>query len=294
MAEAAQPAQGREQGVILGQRPAPRTRAFTFTYNNPPDDVYATLVTTFTVARASKWCFQLEQGAQHTQHIQGVVYFPNGRSLSSVRQLLPGCHIECCKNWIASVIYCSKLEGRLQPPEMKNCAIPNRKRKRDDAEPAVDPSVKFEEELQFPLKDWQQEVLDLYDIEPDDRTIWWYTGILGGEGKTKLARYMCLRYSDVLYLSGKAADMKHCVANFVRLTKKSPKMIIVNLPRTLSDVGIPTIITGLEQIKDACFFSGKYESTQCIYKYCHVVVFANIMPPDGSLSADRIRYKEVQ
>jgi len=71
-----------------------RSRAFVFTWNNYPDN-YAGLLDAIPV----RYIVAGEEiaPATGTPHLQGYVYFPNARTETSVRRLLPGCHIEVAR-----------------------------------------------------------------------------------------------------------------------------------------------------------------------------------------------------
>lgn len=83
-----------------------RSRAFTFTWNNYPDehqDCLDALVPRY-VCYGYEW-------APHTgtPHLQGYLYFDNARTLRSVRQQLPGLHVVVSKGTPAeNITYCSK------------------------------------------------------------------------------------------------------------------------------------------------------------------------------------------
>uniref|UniRef100_UPI004049B2EE hypothetical protein n=7 Tax=Pseudomonadati TaxID=3379134 RepID=UPI004049B2EE len=45
--------------------------------------------------------------------------------------------------------------------------------------------------------------------------------------------------------------------------------------------------TGIEEVKNGCFFSSKYESEMVLYNSPHIIVFANEEPTYHKLSSDR-------
>lgn len=84
-----------------------RKRCWCFTQNNhTEDDVNKIVDTNF------GYVMQEETGKNGTSHLQGVIKYPNAVRFSTVKKLLPKAHIEVCKNWVASIQYCSKVESR--------------------------------------------------------------------------------------------------------------------------------------------------------------------------------------
>lgn len=89
-----------------------KTRNYCFTWNNPSEDAPITIRDI-----GARYCiYQLEEGEAGTPHLQGLLIFKSQKSFSSVKLLLPLCHLEQCRNVAASIKYCSKEEGRLEPP----------------------------------------------------------------------------------------------------------------------------------------------------------------------------------
>lgn len=63
-----------------------------------------------------------------------------------------------------------------------------------------------------------------------------------------------------------------------------PKTILMNIPR--SKTGFVSY-TGIEEIKDMFFYSGKYEGGQVCGPQPHVIVMANAEPEFEKMSDDR-------
>lgn len=82
-----------------------RNRNFVFTWNNYPADAEHILR-----GKQSRYmAFGREVGANGTPHLQGMVCFANARTARSVRNSLPGCHIEIMRGTpTQSRTYCSK------------------------------------------------------------------------------------------------------------------------------------------------------------------------------------------
>ena len=216
-----------------------------------------------------KYCWQLEQGASGTPHIQGVLRFSNARSFSSLKNQCPEVHWEVARSLKQCVDYCSKIKTRIGPTKIKGFEIPEEVIVMDDAD----------------LEEWQTDIINIIDCEPDKRTIYWFWESRGGIGKTEFCKYLCVkRDPDVIYLSGKAGDQKHCIAKYVEDHKRGPKVVVYDYPRTSENY---ISYQALEEVKNGIFFSGKYESGMCVYNSPHVICFANFPPRIHAPSADR-------
>lgn len=137
---------------------------------------------------------------------------------------------------------------------------------------------------------WQQRIIDICKSEPDDRTIYWFWETKGAVGKTTLAKYIVKNF-NALVVSGKASDMKCAIARQVEETGTAYDVVILNVPRSIERKFIS--YTGLEEIKDGLFFSGKYESGMVVTDNPHVIVFANEPPETDKMSADRWHVEEL-
>lgn len=81
-----------------------RSRNWVFTLNNFDTNDIELLKN----IQGCKLIFQSEVGKSGTPHLQGAISFNNATHFSSMKKLLPKAHIEKCKNWKASIKYCSK------------------------------------------------------------------------------------------------------------------------------------------------------------------------------------------
>jgi len=129
--------------------------------------------------------------------------------------------------------------------------------------------------------DWQRDIIETCDREPDGRKINWYWEKKGNVGKTELAKHLYLKHgNDMIYVNGKAADVKCAIAG----CERKPKIIIFGIPRQNEEYVSYAV---LEEVKDGIFFSGKYESGMVVFPTPHIFVFANFAPDTSKLSADR-------
>jgi len=259
-----------------------RHRGFVITLNNYSEEEYMNILELCHTDTSTKWIFGKEIGKKcGTPHLQGFIYFKNARSWNNMKKLLPDrCHIEGSKgNCEDNYIYCSK-EGNFETNiEPKNKAIEISKFKKLVLK-------KYENVI---WKKWQQDILDKCNEIPDDRTINWYYDHDGNIGKSFLAKYLLLR-KNVTIVSGKNNDIKFGVKCFINeyekiCTDDEPIIIIIiDIPRSMNDF---VSYSAIEEIKNGCFFSGKYESDSCIFPNPHVFCFSNNLPEVKKLSNDR-------
>jgi len=134
------------------------------------------------------------------------------------------------------------------------------------------------------LYPWQQELVNMIDTTPDPRQIHWYVDFEGAKGKTFLAKSLCMKDSSILYITGKAADMKYGIASYMISQEQSPTTILVDLSRSQENF---VSYQGIEEIKNGIFYNTKYESSMCVFDIPHVIIFANFEPDQSKLSTDR-------
>lgn len=233
-----------------------KSRSWAFTWNDYPEGWKE-------ICRGFKqYVVQEETGANGNKHLQGCCRFENAISFNSIKDKLPGAHIEVCKNWNASKNYCSKDETRTG------------ERISDTLDTGVRDPMENKD-----FRWWQEEILNILKEEPDERKIHWYWEEKGGVGKTTFCKHLCIKHGAV-YVSGKSADIKYAIASM----KVKPKVVIWDVPRTQKDY---MSYEALESIKNGIFFSTKFESGMCLFNIPHVIVFANFRPEYDKISLDR-------
>lgn len=137
--------------------------------------------------------------------------------------------------------------------------------------------------------DWQKDVVDIVDKEPDDRTIHWFYEKNGNRGKSALCKYLCAK-KDALICSGKSADIKFMIVNYNKKFGVYPEVIIYDIPRTAAAY---VSYGGLEEIKNGCFASSKYECEMVLMNSPHIICFSNAEPELEAISADRWCVREI-
>lgn len=138
---------------------------------------------------------------------------------------------------------------------------------------------------------WQREILETVKQKPDRRKLYWYWESNGGTGKSTLLRHMQITYGDsMLLVAGKSADVKYGVT---KQLEKGTRLKIVcwNLPRTMEEF---VSYAAIEEVKDAHFFSTKFESGMALYNPPHVIIMANFKPNIAAMSRDRWVIREIK
>lgn len=243
-------------------------RNWLLTWNNYTEDNLKWLEQ-YCIVNCKDYAYQEEIGENGTKHLQIFIEYINPRHFNGVKEDFKLCHIEQCKNKNACKLYCNKKATRNGISVKK--------------EGPKDPLKDLE------LREWQKDIVKLMDEEPNDRIIYWYFDPTGNKGKTTLAKSLCINFPNkVLYLSGKANDIKYGVAEFI--TKNKLKMAIFDYTRSQEEY---ISYEALEAIKNGIYFNTKYESKMVVYDVPHIVVLANFRPDLSKLSADRWVIKEV-
>lgn len=253
--------------VIL--KTAQKSRGWVFTWNDYTNEDIEYLKTTLST---HQYLFG-EEIAPSTgmKHLQGVVRFQNARSFDSVKKLLKKSHIELCKNWMASLNYCSK-DGQ---------TFTNIERK-IKKEPLKNKLLKKYESITW--KDWQKKIIDICETEPDDRKINWIYDPIGANGKSYLAKYIYLKY-DAIIGDGKKQDVFNQILIWMEKNKEeSPKIIVLDIPRHNMEYFNYGLI---EKIKDGLIYSGKYEGGCCAFESPHIFIFSNEKPDLHKFTQDR-------
>lgn len=237
-------------------------KRFCFTLNNYSEEEYKNIINTLNTL--SEWVIGKEVGAQGTPHLQGYFQLEKKKSFSSMKNILKNdrIHLEACKGSHESNIkYCTK-------------------EKNWDSNFLEKPFIQEIENFY----EWELQIMKILEDEPDTRTLYYYFEKEGCKGKTTFQKYLFTHYEDCIILSGKGADMKNGIVNYYQSKKKLPKLILINIPRESYDY---VSWTGVEEVKDMCFYSGKYEGGMICGKCPFVFMFANEPPPIKKVSIDR-------
>lgn len=252
------------------------SKRWCFTYNNyivPEIDTIDQLLSEV----AKLYIFEEEIGEGGTPHLQGYVEFLQKCRPCSHSSLFQKFHWEKARSSLMeNILYCSK-DYRDNVKDtgiwIHGCKIPK--------------EIKIINPIQmFP---WQIEILEIINNYKIDRSIYWFWEAIGGIGKTEMCRYLAVKH-DALILGGKAADMKYAIAQYFIRTGFHPELVIFDIPRTSESF---LSYSGLEEVKNALFFSNKYESGQYVGNPPCVIVFANFEPDVSKMSTDRWVINEI-
>lgn len=235
-----------------------------FTLNNYTDDEL-NMFSSIVPIKCDKAIIGKEIGDKGTPHLQGFLRF---KVKCRPMGLFSDCnriHFEKTKGTIhENYEYCSK-DGDIFinigfPKPLKTLACENN------------------------MYPYQEKILKFIEEEPDERTIYWISGYTGNEGKTTFCKYL-VRFHNAIMLGGKSADMKNGIIEYKKTNGCTPELILINLPRSFNKDYIS--YTGIEEIKDMLFYSGKYEGGMIDGNCPHLIIFANQQPDWKLLSPDR-------
>lgn len=234
-----------------------------FVLNNWTEEEYRSIVLYFS---EDKYIIGKEVGDEGTPHLQGHVELKTKRRLTELKKLNERIHWEPVRNKTASRDYCKKDKN-------------------------FETNMKIPRPLKFPEfnRNWQMQILELIEEEPDDRTIHWFWEEVGGCGKTTFVKYL-KSVKGAIECPSKSADAFHRIAKAYE--EEIPIDIVVfDIPRS----ALEFINYGaIEKIKDGNVCSGKYEGCDCVYACPHVIVFANEPPKEYMLSRDRWKIEKIE
>ncbi len=244
-----------------------------FTWNNyNGEHSIQTLIDKFD-SICTKYVFQEEIGKNGTPHLQGCIELKN-RARFSEFCLDKKIHWEITKMKENAEIYCSKMDTRAGRTFSKGIIM------KEEVE------IITEDEM----NEFQKTIVLEIKEKPKHRIINWVVDRVGGRGKSNLCKYLCIK-EGALMLCGKASDMKCGIAAWKNKKKNYPRIILIDCPRTF-DVNYLSY-TGLEEIKNACFFSPKYESDMVYGNRPHIYIFSNELPDTEKLTSDKWRIMDL-
>lgn len=230
------------------------------------EDVFESIESIFRPL-CDKYVFGEEYGnSKSTPHVEGYLIFKKKTEFQAIQKLFKFSDLQKSlkKNADAGIEYCLK-EGN----EIRSFGLPVPLKK-----------LKCEGNLFL----WQQTIVDIVNDEPDDRSIYWFYESKGGSGKTTFCKYL-VRFHNAIVLGGKSADMKNGIIEFKKDKGETPKLIVCNIPKSFDSSYLS--YTGLEEVKDMLFYSGKYEGGMVDGNPPHLIVFSNRLPELNKMSEDR-------
>lgn len=206
----------------------------------------------------------MEIGEQKgTPHLQGYMAFKNKcRPMSHFGEINRIKWTKCKGTEYQNVKYCSK-ENKI----FISHNVPD-----------------YEIQIHACERDWQKTILKQIQERPCDRVIHWIWSEAGGTRKTSMCKYLTVRHNAII-TGGKAADVRHSICEYYKKKNVTPRLLLINIPRSFD----PQYVSyeAFENIKDMCFFSGKYEGGMVVGNSPHLYIFANFAPDTSKMSLDR-------
>lgn len=245
------------------------------TWNNYPLDGVERLERCFRPI-CKTYCFQKEVGTNGTPHLQGVFTLKKAMRWSEFN-LPKGIHWEGTRNAVAAAKYCSKEDTR-DGPDIYRWPV------------RIVKPAKAELKIISELRPWQQSIVDMVALVPDERTVHWVYDKEGCMGKTVFSKYLYAKQNAIIATGGAAKDIACLLAGLVKSMPGKPgrdlneqTTFIFNFPRSTEGVSWKAI----EMVKDGLVTSPKYESSTLVFNCPHVICFSNELPEMTKLSADR-------
>lgn len=241
----------------------PPARNWFFTLNNySEDDIQE--IRGIKCSIVPRFVFQEETGESGTPHLQGYIQFATKKRPKGIFKN-KRIHWEKVRNVRKAIEYCQKEDTRTGKVFYRG----------------IEPKYTVKINRWEP---WMYKVRSIVEAEPDCRKIHWIWEAVGNRGKTLLSKWLFLNMPNVVILSGKAADMKNAIVQYIQTNHVHPRTILINIPRSSAKW---VSYAGIEVIKDMLFYSGKYEGGMVCGPNPHVIVMANEPPDRESVSDDQ-------
>nr|WAE43010.1 MAG: replication associated protein [Cressdnaviricota sp.] len=243
----------------------PVGKKWCFTYNNYPEN-WIEVMKLENSQKSTIFQFNYvigqEVGNSGTPHLQGYLEFDKERRPSAL-DWPKVIHFEKAKGSRAqNIAYCTK-DGKFIHSDGFKIPKPLK--------------------LITPDRPYQVELLEILSKEPDDRKVMWIWEPAGKVGKTQFAKYICAKHGGVI-TAGRNSDMKNAIVNYHEKAGNYPEIVILNVPREILQY---VSYTGIEEVKDGCFASTKFECGMVLMNSPHLLIFANEPPRMSALSEDR-------
>lgn len=246
-----------------------RYRKWCFTLNNY-DEKDLEIIDTKTHEYSNlKFIVGKEIGESGTPHLQGYLEFKNAISMKSLKKWLPRAHLEKARGSSKqNYDYCSKAG------DFRTNMFPDLKKR-------------LLEELYHEVewRNWQQNILNILDSTPHQRTIHWIYDEVGNKGKSYLCKYIFLKYHCIV-AQGKSDNIFNQV---LRWREHNPEEL--QIPPILVDISRGDYshvnYSAIESVKNGFLYSGKYEGGVVFGKNPHVFIFSNCEPDLEQFSQDR-------
>lgn len=232
-----------------------------FTLNNYSDKEYVEIIKTFS-SNSSKYSIGKEVGEQGTPHLQGYLELKDKKRFTYLKNILPRAHIFKAKG---------NKEENLSYTQKEGDFVQNFK------------EVIYIEPINPKLL-CVKLLMEAYEFPKGDRKIHVVVDEVGRKGKTEFCRNMCINLKDCIITGGKASDMKNQIVKYKEINNVCPKYILIDCPRSNLQF---LSYTGIEEIKNMLFYSGKYEGGMVVGNKPFMCLFMNEEPDLDKMSKDR-------
>lgn len=235
-----------------------------FTYNNYDESEIVAIVSVLKKF-ACKGKIQTEVGSNGTPHLQGMIWCKKPYRDTEFG-LSKKIHWERLKDVDNTRDYCNK----------------------DDTHDGIfRTSWGFPKEPKILKKenfyDWETQIDNIVNTEPDDRTIYWVYSNRGCMGKSTFCKYLAYTYNAVICGKGQYNDIINIVFN---ADMDTTNLVVFDLPR---NNGNKISYSALESIKNGLICNTKYETGNKIFDPPHILIFANAEPDWEAMSDDRFK-----
>lgn len=261
--------------------PERETSVFVWDFTIPLQNASPDQIMDICRGHCKKWTFQSEKGEETGyEHFQGRVSLTKKQRLAGIKKIFTfdGAHFTptstCNKD---NMFYVMKATTRLAGPwsnEDKETYIPRQYRG-------------FMERL-LP---WQQTIWDQRD-EFQPRTINIVFDPIGKQGKSTLASLFELHNAGIdVPPCNDGEKLVQSLCNILVNRKcREPKVLFVDMPRSMDQSKLYGMYTAIEQIKKGKVYDFRYSYTDWWFDAPQIWVFCNTEPHMGYVSRDRWKF----
>ena len=253
-----------------------RSRRYIFVINNYTEEIFEK-AKKYLSSKSQYYIVGREVGESGTPHLQGYCEFKHQVFANTIYdKITKKMFLTKAKgNKNQNFIYCSKDGNYIS--NYDNITFQERLKEK----------ILEEEFKDVKWKPFQQEIINLINTTPDKRKIHWYYEPDGNVGKSYLFKYLNIIRSDVIICDGKKDNILYSIQKMLE-SEIEPRIIVLDIPRTNKDFVNYSLI---EQIKNGCVQSGKYEGAKCLFRIPHIIISSNGEPDYNAWSQDRYDVK---
>lgn len=134
---------------------------------------------------------------------------------------------------------------------------------------------------------WQQELWNRLSTKPNNRKVLWVYDPIGNTGKTRFAKWCCLKHPEKCIMMNNVGKISDFAMNIQSMWTQGWRgnTVFLNLSRSYSDR--TQIYEAIEMISDGYITCTKYKGGCVWLPDMHIVVMSNFEPQLNRLSEDR-------